>query len=254
MGVLRGARLSLANAWAQVCALDQAAVRILARPRRPPFGQHKSRLIGRRDAIEACTARQPIERSAACGFGARTRVGQDPLQRAEYEIMNAPRIAKAHLELLRMCIDVDGGGVQLQIQQIGRESAVEQHVLIGQPHRAREQLVAHESAIEKSELQVRLAARKRRQCQPSRQPQALGVMFQLDDVAGKVLAAYFGHTRQTLRGGVRRRQRPYRLAVVRQRKGDVEPRQRQAFQHAHDVLIFGGLGAQKLAPCRHVEK
>ena len=196
-------RLPFAHAKLRAC--DKAAIGILARPQRPPLRQHKARLVRLGGSIEACTAREPIQRRAAGGFGAGTRVGQHPLQRAEHEIMNTPRIAKSYFQLLRVGVDVDRGRIQFQIQQVRGKPAVEQHVLIGETHRARQQLIAHEAAIEKGELQIRLTARKCRQRQPSRQSQTLGVVLQFDDVAGEVLTAYFRHARQALRRGVSRR-------------------------------------------------
>ena len=234
-------------------ALQETAVRIGTHARRTRVRQQKPRLRGRSAAIRRA-AGEPIGRRAARGLRGRPGVGQGALHRTKQEIVDPPRVAEAHLQLLRMGIDIDQRGIQLQIQEVRREAAAEQDVLIGEPRRPRDQLVAHEAAVQEGKLQVRLAARKRRQRQPPRKLQLLRVMPEFDDVGGEVLAANLGHSGQPLGGQARRRQRPHLLPVVRQREAHLEARQRQALQHAHDVLKLGRLGAQEFAARRHVEE
>ena len=82
-------------------------------------------------------ARQPVERRAAGGLRGGPGVGERTLQCAKHELVHAARIAKPHLELLRMRIDVDHCRIHFQVQHIGRKAAVEQHVLIGEARGAR---------------------------------------------------------------------------------------------------------------------
>ena len=135
------------------------------------FRQREARLSRTRASERRCT---PVSQSAVrCR---RTRAGpgarQHLLEGPKHEVVDAARIAKSHLELLRMRVDIDLAGIQIQIQHVGAEPAVKQHILISQARRARQQLVAHETPVEEGELQVRLAAREGRQGQPSRKPQA----------------------------------------------------------------------------------
>ena len=153
-----------------------------------------------------------------------------------------------------MRVDVDQSRIHLEIEHIRAEAPVEEHILVGQPRGARDQLVAHIAAVQKCELKIGLAARERRQCEPPGQSKTLDVVAQLDDVSGEILAAELRHPRQTLCRGGRRRQAPHGLAVVYQGEADLEARQRQPLEHAQHVLIFGRLGAQKLAARRNIEE
>src|SRR6202000_2653033 len=108
-----------------------------------------------------------------------------------------------------------------EIQHIGGKSAVKQHVPIGQARSAHQQLVAHEAAVEKGKLQVRLAARECRQRQPSRQLQGLGLVLELDDMIGEILAAYSRDAFQALGCSQCGLERPDVLAVVNERESDI---------------------------------
>ena len=170
------------------------------------------------------------------------------------EFMHAARLAETHLELLRMRIHIHQRRVHLQVQHVRAKPPVEQHVLIGKARRARDQLVAHEAAVQKGELQIGLTAREGRQREPPGHAQRLHLVGELDHVRCELLAADLRHPREPLRGRTRRRQRPDALAVVREREADRKPRQREPFQHAQDVLILGRLRPQEFAARRHVEE
>ena len=168
--------------------------------------------------------------------------------------MDAARVAKAHFQLLWVRVDVHHGRIQLEVQQIRRESTVEQHVVVRQSRRTGHQPVAHEPAIQERELKIGLRARKRRERQPTVQAQALRLVAKFNHMRGKILAADLRHARQPLGRRTCGRQCPNPFAVVRQRESDIEARQGQTFQHAHGMLELGGFGAQKLAPRRDVEE
>ncbi len=80
--------------------------------------------------------------------------------------MDSARIPKSHLQLLRVRIDIHLGRIEIQIEHVGAKTAVKQHVLVGEAGGACNQLVAHEAAVEISELQIGLAARECRQGRP----------------------------------------------------------------------------------------
>ncbi len=233
---------------------DEAAIHIGGGTARRPLRQHEARLGGCADAGLAHAAGQPIERRTAGGFRARTRAGERSLQCAKDELVHAARVAKPHLELLGVRVDIDRGGVQVQVQHISAESPIEQHILVGVPRGSGNELIAHVAPVQKRKLQIGLAAGKSRQRQPSREAQIPGIVAQLDDVRGEFFAAQLGDARQALLMGGRRRQHPHGLAVVHQAEADFEARQRQALQHAQDVLKFGGLAAQEFAARRHIEE
>jgi hypothetical protein len=216
--------------------------------------QHESRLGGTRRAGEAGCAREPVRRRATGGFRRGPRFRQHLLQGSKQKIMDSARIAKSHFQFLRMRIDVDPARIHLQVQQVGAKSAMKQHVAISQARGAHQDFVAHEAPIQKAELQVRLAARKGRQRQPSRQAQGFRVMAQFDHMGGEILAANSGNAPQPLEVAGRCRQRPDVLAVVHEAERHVKTRQGHSFQHAHDMLTLGVLGAQEFAPRRHIEK
>ncbi len=62
---------------------------------------------------ETRRAREPICRGAAGGVRGRPGVGQGLLQGTKHEIVDAARIAKPDLQLLRMRVDVDLAGIQV---------------------------------------------------------------------------------------------------------------------------------------------
>ncbi len=71
---------------------------------------------------------------------------------------------------------------------------------------------------------------------------------------GEFFAANPRHPFQALRTAGRAAERPDIPAVVGERKCHIEARQCHALQHAHDVLVFGVLGAQELAPRGNIEE
>ncbi len=114
--------------------------------------------------------------------------------------MDPPAVAKTHFVLRRMRVGIDALRVHRQVQHVGREAAVEQHVPIGVADRMGQRLVGHAATVDKPVLQVRLAAIERRQPDPARQRDALGLALDVDTLLGKGIATKF---RDTLPLGVR---------------------------------------------------
>ena len=153
-----------------------------------------------------------------------------------------------------MHIDVHHRRIDVEEQHEGRMPAVEQHVAIGLAHRMGDQLVAHHAPVDVEVLQVRLTAREGRQSDPTPEPQP--VAFDLDGqrLLQEGRPAYRSDAPRTGAVVVGLMQRQHALAVVAQMEGHIEARQRQALDDLLQVVEFGLLGAQELAPCRRVEK
>ncbi len=99
------------------------------------------------------------------GRGRRERT----LDRAAHELVHGARIAEAHLDLLRMHVDVDAPRVDREPQRERRLPVVVQHVAIGLAQRMREHAVADEAAVDEHVLsttlrRIRRAHREAREC------------------------------------------------------------------------------------------
>src|SRR5687768_964777 len=81
----------------------------------------------------------------------------------KYELMDRPRIAKAHFGFRRMHVDVDTGGIELDEKHIGGKSLVMQNVLVRLTYRVREQTIAHVAPVHVHVLRIatRRSARRR---------------------------------------------------------------------------------------------
>ena len=77
--------------------------------------------------------------------------------------LRTSRIAKAHLGLGGMHVDVDLARIERDEQRHQRMAVARQIVRIGAAHHADEQLVAHRPAIDEEILAERIGARERRQ-------------------------------------------------------------------------------------------
>ena len=86
------------------------------------------------------------------------RLGEHLMQRAEQEVMHQAALTEADLVLGRVDVDVDQRGRDLEEQHVGRVAAMVEHVLVGLPHRMRDQLVAHHAPVHVEMLHVGLAA------------------------------------------------------------------------------------------------
>ena len=119
-------------------------------PLRPMAGErlpsrHARRQVRRGDA-------EPLRRRHRGLFGRGRR--QRALDGVADELVDRAGIAKAHLGLLRMHVDVDASRVERQPQRIGRLAVVMQDVAIRFAQRVRQHAVAHEAAVDEDVLRV----------------------------------------------------------------------------------------------------
>ena len=84
----------------------------------------------------------------------RTRRGQGVLHGVAHRLMHLATVAKAHLDLGGMHVHIDPGGIDLYIQGIDGLAVAVQHVLVGAARSVGEYLVAHEAAVDVTELLV----------------------------------------------------------------------------------------------------
>ena len=124
------------------------------------------------------------------------------MQGAVKKIMHHATIAKAHLMLSRMHIDIDHRRINFQKQQKGWMAAIKQHVPVGLTHRMGDQLVAHHAAIDVEVLQVRLTAREGRQTDPTPQTQTITFDFNRQRLLEKPRATDRSDTARTTQSSV----------------------------------------------------
>ena len=103
-------------------------------------------------------------------------------------------------------------------------------------------------------LQVGLRARIGRLTQPARQSAAGRLVLDVQRVGDELVADDLRDAALALDRVCARRILRERAPADRQRERSLETRQREALDHARDVLRLGALGAQKFATRRHVEE
>ena len=206
------------------------------------------------EQIEAAGRRRDRRRRVvgAGAFGA--QVGQRFVQRAVNKAMHAAPLAKAHLVLARVHVHIDIPGVQLQIQHKRGMPGVVQHIGKGLAHGVRHQLVANVAAVDEEVLEVGLAAGEGRLRDPAAQRQAGGLALDLHGVLDEAGATEQGDAAQALGGARAAAQLMQRTAVVAQGEMDLEARQGHALEGLFQMLEFGALRAQKLAPRGRIEE
>ena len=167
----------------------------------------------------------------------------------KHELVYAARIAEAHFDLGRVHIRIHQRRVEFQEQHVGRMAVVMQHVVVGLAHCMRENLVAHETAVDEKILRVARAAGVGRLSREPMQAQARAFDIYRERSGGEFLAE---HRPGALvrAGGL---QMPLRAAIVGQHEAHVRPRQRQPFEGFFAVRVFGLRAAQKFAPRRRIE-
>ena len=167
-----------------------------------------------------------------------------------HRLVHLARIAKAHLDLGRMDVDVDALGRDGDEEQVRRLAAAVQDVVVGGAHRVRDQLVAHVAAVDVDVLQVGARARRLGRAGSAGDRQAAevdgdGAAVLGESGAEQVAGARFGAAARPARD---------RLAVVPDREGEVGPDQRVPAHRLDAVGELGRLGLQELAPRRRVEE
>jgi len=173
------------------------------------------------------------------------RRGQCVLDGVAHRLVHLAPVAKAHLDLGRVHVDVDARGVDLQVQHVHRLALAVQHVFVGAAHRVRQHLVAHEAAVDVEELLV--VARARRVGNAGTADHAHRAAFAQhgDALRHEVVAQRIGQPLLGRGGGA-----PLfdQLAVVPDREAHLGPRQRMAAHGLDAVGQLGGVGLQELAP------
>ena len=170
----------------------------------------------------------------------------------EHEIVDLPHVAKTHLELLRMRVDVHPLGVEVEVDEIGGLPTVVEHVAITLPHGTREHAIAHSATIDVRELLVARIARRVRLPEPTpkrHRPRSALERQRLGD-------EFFTHDARdpgALRlAGARERRIEQYPTLVAQTKSDVESRECKALDEPCDMPELGALGTQELASGGHV--
>ena len=82
--------------------------------------------------------------------------GERALDRVAHELVDRAGVAEAHLDLLRMHVDVDAARVDREPQRVRRLAVVMQHVAIRLAQRVRQHAVAHEAAVDEHVLAAAL--------------------------------------------------------------------------------------------------
>ena len=151
-----------------------------------------------------------------------------------------------------MHVDVDARRVQLEKQHIRRLAPVEQHIAVGHLHRMGHAAIPHRAAVDVEILLIGTGARVMRLRHPAVQAQAGTAVVHAQRLAREILAQ--GLAQPRVRIQIARLVAPRRFAVMRDAQFHVRARQCQRTQPLFDMAQLGALGAQELAPCRHVEE
>ena len=104
------------------------------------------------------------------------------------ELVHRARIPEPDLGLLRVDVDVDTGGIDLQEQAVSRVTAAMQQVLVGLTHGMAEQFVADETAIHVAVLGIAARARIGRQRAVAGNVQRTGLDVETARFEQKILA------------------------------------------------------------------
>ncbi len=154
------------------------------RQRAEPAPPH-TRAAQRRRAKRSRAARRRLQMRRMPARRRFRRRARMPRQRAlhgmEHELVNRARIAKPHFDLRRMHVHIDRFRRQIEKQHIRRITVAMQHVFVRGAHRVREQLVAHEAAIDEEILLVGAAAARGRQARAAIDGQRSGAIRRAAD-------------------------------------------------------------------------
>ena len=183
--------------------------------------------------------------------GAARRGARALPHRLAHGLVDLARVAKAHLDLGRVHVDVDALRRDLDEQHVDRLAAAVQHVLVGRAHRMRDELVAHEPAVDIDELLVGAGARRIRHAGAAVQGAGRPGRRRRRGCAPTNSAPSTSPIRSRSR---RARQRAISLAFVPDREADLGPDMRLAAHRFDAVRQLGRVGLQELAPRRRVEE
>ncbi len=166
--------------------------------------------------------------------------------------MDTAAIAKPNFVFRRVCIGVNPGRVHRQIEHVGRESTMKQHIAIRMTYRMCKRLVINTATVDEPVLHIWLAAIKRWQTDPAVQRNALYLPLKENTLLGERTAADLGDALTLVFDGFRGRCLQYRALVVGQRKTDFRSRQCQSPEPLFDVTEFRSFRPQKTPTRRRV--
>ena len=168
--------------------------------------------------------------------------------------MHHAPIAKAHLMLGGVNVDVHHPRIEFEKEHEGRMPAVEQHVAVCLAHRMGDQLVADHPTIHTEILQIRLTAGEGRQPHPTPQTQTAALLIDGNRLFDKGRTEDTRHSPLGFLLRMGRAQTQYRAAVVTQVESHIEACQSQALDHLFKMTEFGLLGTQKLSAGGGIEE
>ena len=216
--------------------------------------------VGQRRRISRMRAEGAQRRIRHRRAGAMARGNQRRAQRAHDQATHDPGVAKPHLGLGRMDVDVDHVGRRLEEQRHHRVAVARQEVLVSAAHRAVQQLVAHRTAVDEKILVLRRRPVERRQARETREPEALAIGVDGQAVVGEVAAHHGAEPRQPRRIALLQQRRNGRRQVDQgalfalEAKGDGGMRHGKAAHGVGDVARLGARLLQELEPRRRGEE
>src|SRR3984957_8964158 len=110
------------------------------------------------------------------------------LERADDESADGLRVAKAHLGLRRMDVDVDLARVALDEQGRDRVPIGGQEIDVRPAQRAGQRLVPYRPPVDEQELLGRVWPAIGRQARPAQKPRAVSARLERDRIQGEVVA------------------------------------------------------------------
>ena len=116
------------------------------------------------------------------------RAGKRLFQGADDEAAHQAAVAKAHLRLGRVHIDVDLMRIAGDEQRQRRMAAGGQKIHVSRPHRAEQQFVAHGAPVDEEILRRGAGAVPGRQAGEARKPEALPRRLDGERIGAEILA------------------------------------------------------------------
>ena len=210
--------------------------------------------LGQARRAQAGAGAEGTQGTGPGGGSAVAVLGQRTLERTHHQPAHQGRIAKAHLGLGRVDVDVDQLGRQVEEQGGQRLAVVEQEVGIGRAQGLLEEPVLDRAAVDDQMLAAPVAAAEGRQGGKAGEPDPVALGLDLNRVGDELAAQDGGQPVQEPVGeqpgrGLGAKSRP---AVDREREGELGPGQGQAAQRLLGGLGLGPLAAQEGQPGGHL--
>ena len=179
------------------------------------------------------------------------RLAQALLDRADDEAAHEARIAKAHLGLGRVHVDVDLARFAFDEEGDDRVPVGGQEIEVGPAQRAGERLVAHGAAVDEDELLARVRTAIGRQADPAQELDAVAARIEFERICGEVVAQRLAQPLGAARFA-RAASRPVkaRADVAREREARLGRGHRQPLDDVGYGYRLGPVGFQELEPRR----